>query len=65
MAGAQPQKPHQPDPQLKTRSLLESYNALPARTRRTLAAGIFAFAGVGLLVSDYLETKIPPENLKK
>ena len=38
------------------------YVALPAATRRTLAVGAFAFAGIGLFISDYLEKKLPADN---
>ncbi|KAK0246207.1 uncharacterized protein ARMOST_09465 [Armillaria ostoyae] len=43
-----------------SRTLLQSYLNLPANTRLRLSLGFVAFAGVGLLVSDWLEARIPP-----
>jgi len=43
------------------RSLWQSYLALPAKTRLQLSVALAVFAAGGLVVSDYLEKKIPAQ----
>ncbi|KAI6163911.1 hypothetical protein EDD17DRAFT_441691 [Pisolithus thermaeus] len=43
-----------------SRSLWESYKALPARTRLYISMGVCTLGAVGLLVSDYMEKTLPP-----
>jgi len=41
------------------RTLWQSYLALPANTRLKLSVGMAIFAATGIVVSNYLEKKIP------
>ncbi|EIM83592.1 uncharacterized protein STEHIDRAFT_160170 [Stereum hirsutum FP-91666 SS1] len=58
----QPPKPSTSEPPVYRRTLWQSYAALPAQTRLRLSIGLFAFAAVGLYVSDRLEDSIPAAN---
>ncbi|KAG2350734.1 hypothetical protein BDR05DRAFT_42841 [Suillus weaverae] len=42
-----------------TRSLWQSYKALPARTRLYVSMAVCSVGAVGIYVSDYLEEKYP------
>ncbi|PFH52250.1 hypothetical protein AMATHDRAFT_2256 [Amanita thiersii Skay4041] len=41
-------------------TLAQSFAALPPATRLKLSLSVCAVAGIGLLISDYLEAKMPP-----
>ncbi|TFL03671.1 hypothetical protein BDV98DRAFT_591508 [Pterulicium gracile] len=43
----------------KPKTLLQSYQALPPKTRLLFSVSVLAFAGLGMLVSDQLEQRIP------
>jgi len=49
----------QPNDPVASRTLLQSYAALPARTRLALSLGVCGIAAAGLVMSDVLEEKYP------
>ncbi|CAO1619809.1 unnamed protein product [Parajaminaea phylloscopi] len=48
-----------------SRSLWQSYQALSPRTRLQLGIGLAVFSGVGILISDQLETVLPAPPLSE
>ncbi|PPQ69791.1 hypothetical protein CVT26_014179 [Gymnopilus dilepis] len=56
-------KPDLPPP--SNRTLLQSWGALPPRTRLIISSGICVFALTGLMISDYLEKTALDVKLEK
>ncbi|KAG2022882.1 hypothetical protein CC2G_000601 [Coprinopsis cinerea AmutBmut pab1-1] len=52
--------PNHKIPPTHEKTLLQSYATLPPRTRMKIALAMCAVGGIGLVVSDYLEKKLPP-----
>ncbi|KAF8971715.1 hypothetical protein BDZ97DRAFT_1913628 [Flammula alnicola] len=47
-------------PSPKNRTFLQSWLALPARTRLYVSLGVCVVAGTGIMISDFLENSPPP-----